>query len=69
MEVLKFKTSLKCDGCVKKITPVMDEMDGIKTWGVQLNEADKILTVSGEHLDEKAISKALEGQGFTAQRL
>ncbi|MDA3952256.1 MAG: heavy-metal-associated domain-containing protein [Bacteroidales bacterium] len=45
MQTLRFKTSLKCNGCVTTIKPNMDTINGIKTWRVFLDVQEKTLEV------------------------
>jgi len=46
MNVIKFKTSLKCGGCVNAIRPYLNKIKGIQSWEVDLNTPDKVLTVT-----------------------
>ena len=48
MKTLKFKTNIKCSGCVAKVTPYLNEALGEKTWEVDYNNPSKVLTVVGE---------------------
>lgn len=45
MKTLRFKTNLKCNGCVQAIKPGMSSIAGIKSWNVLLDVQDKILEV------------------------
>jgi hypothetical protein len=63
METQKFKTTIKCSGCVAKATPFLDEAVGRDLWEVDTNDPSKILTVKGEGDKSKVIS-ALEKAGF-----
>jgi len=68
METLKFKTNIKCGGCIATVTPHLDGLAGLNTWEVDTNVADKVLTVKGdtEALTEKVVD-ALEKAGFKAE--
>ena len=68
MENLKFKTTIKCSGCVAKATPVLNEALGENNWGVDYNNPQKILTVVGEK-DKSKIIEAVEKAGFKAEAL
>lgn len=71
MNTLKFKTNLKCAGCMYAIKPYMDELEGVKSWNVDLDSKDKIVEVvtetatSGEI--KEAIEKAIGEAGYTAE--
>ena len=69
METLKFKTSLKCSGCVASIQSKMDKLENVKKWEVDLTQPIKILTVEGEHLNEEEIIKTLKDAGYTANKM
>lgn len=69
MEILKFKTSLKCSGCVAAIQSKMDELKNVKKWEVDLTQPVKILTVEGEHLNEEEIIRTLIDAGYSANKL
>ena len=68
METLKFKTNIKCGGCIATVTPHLDALQGIDQWEVDTNVADKILTVQGERgsLPDQVVA-TLEKAGFKAE--
>jgi len=68
METLKFKTNIKCDGCIAKISPVLNADSSIEKWEVDLLHPDKILTVSGERISGDLIKSALEKAGYIAEQ-
>jgi len=69
MDTLKFKTSLKCDNCVAKITPYMDDISEIVNWKVDLEDPNKVLTAQGENLSPDKIEEALAEAGYTSELL
>jgi copper chaperone len=68
METTKFKTTIKCSGCVAKATPFLNEALGEDNWKVDYDNPAKILTVAGESDKEKVIH-AVEKAGFKAEAL
>jgi copper chaperone len=68
METLKFKTNIKCGGCIATITPVLNNDTQIENWAVDLQNADKILTISTEHNAEE-ISTLLKTAGYDATEI
>jgi copper chaperone len=68
MEALKFKTTIKCSGCVAKVTPHLNEIVGEGNWEVDLTDPSRILTVSDES-DAGKIKDAVEKAGFRAEKL
>ena len=70
MENLKFKTTIKCSGCISRATPFLDERIGKENWQVDVQNPDKILTVvKDENLSEDEIIKAVQDAGFKAEKL
>lgn len=68
MSKSKFKTNIKCEGCVAKVTSPLNETVGEGKWSVDLKDPARILTVEGE-VDEKQMEAALEKVGYKAERL
>lgn len=69
METLKFKTNIKCGGCVAKVTPFLNDTPGIAAWQVDTGNADKILSVQTEPANAHAVKAAVEKAGFKAESL
>jgi copper chaperone len=68
MEALKFKTTIKCSGCVAKVTPFLNEALGEDNWEVDYNNPQKVLTVVGEE-DKSKVIQAVEKAGYKAETL
>jgi len=71
MNTLKFKTNLKCAGCMYAIKPYMDNLGGIESWDVDLDSPDKIVkvvtnTATADEIKE-AIEKAIKEAGYSAE--
>ncbi|MGX5817123.1 heavy-metal-associated domain-containing protein [Chitinophaga lutea] len=69
METLQFKTNIKCTGCLAAVTPSLNETAGADTWQVDLQSADKILTVKTDKADKETIREAVEKAGYKAESL
>lgn len=69
MEKYQFKTNIKCDGCVAKVTPHLNAVKGIEKWEVNTENPSKILTVIADKTKEGQVIEAVKGAGFTAERL
>ena len=66
MKVLKFKTNIECSNCEARVKPFLDKKEGIVSWQVDTESADKLLTVETETLEAKDIVKVIKRTGFTA---
>lgn len=70
MKTLKFKTTIKCSGCIAKATPFLDETIGKDNWKVDIENPDKVLTiVKDENLGEEVVIKAVQEAGFKAEKV
>lgn len=68
METIKFKTTIKCSGCVARVTPFLNEALGEDKWKVEIDNPAKILTVEGQNNDSIIIA-TVEKAGYKAERL
>ena len=70
METVKFKTNIKCSGCIAQTTPFLNEAAGENNWQVDVQDPNKILTIAAENnIDPEAIIKAVEKAGYKAERV
>ena len=68
MEEIKFKTNIKCTGCLAQVGPALNETAGENNWQVDLASADKTLIVKWG-LKEDEIIAAVKKAGYTAERI
>jgi len=70
MNTLKFKTNIKCGGCIATVTPHLNELSDLKSWEVDTQGADKILTAEGDaaNLSEQIVD-VLAKAGFKAEKI
>ncbi|MES2060517.1 MAG: cation transporter [Bacteroidota bacterium] len=70
METLKFKTNIKCGGCIAAVTPALDNLKGVNKWEVDTSNPDKVLTVQAtEDLTAEQVIESLTAKGYLAQRI
>lgn len=68
MKTLKFKTNIKCMGCVSKTTPFLNETVGEDNWDVDIQDPGKILTVAmDEVINPGEVILAVEAAGYQAE--
>ena len=65
----KFKTTINCGGCVAKVTPVLDEAEGIQEWKVDTDDPDKILTVKSNGITEDKVIEKIKSRGFKIESI
>jgi copper chaperone len=69
METLRFKTNLKCNGCIRAITPGLESLNLIEKWSVDLEIHDKVLLVeAAEDISEKVMD-SVKKAGYQISRL
>lgn len=69
MEAVKFKTNIKCSGCIAKATPFLNEVVGAENWEVDTENPDKVLTIVAEGISAEQVKKAVENAGYKAEQL
>ncbi len=69
METIKFKTNIKCGGCIATVTPALNALAGVYKWEVDTANADKILTVEAEGLSAQEVAETIKKAGFTAEKV
>lgn len=64
METLTVKTDIHCQGCVEKISPILNHEENIHEWSVDLEPQVKTLTVSGDGLTLKQLNHLMSTAGY-----
>jgi copper chaperone len=67
MKTLKFKTNINCGGCIKTVTPFLNQLDEVDEWKVDTENPDKILTVGGDDFTAEEIISTVKKAGYTAE--
>jgi len=68
MKELKFKTNIKCTGCLTKVTPALNEAIGQNNWEVDLEAPNKTLKITA-NASETDVLLAVRGVGFEAEKI
>lgn len=68
MEALKFKTNIKCTGCLAKVTPALNEAVGEDNWEVDLQDPNKTLTVVADSSENEVVA-AVKEAGYEAEKI
>lgn len=67
MKTLKFKTNINCGGCIAKVTPALNQAEGILKWEVDTTNPQKIMSVETTNLNEGDIIEILNRVGYRAE--
>jgi copper chaperone len=68
MKTLKFKTNIKCGGCIAAVTPNLNASETVSNWSVDTTNPNKILTVEGENLSEAEVIEKVKTAGYTIEK-
>lgn len=66
MNTIKFKTNIKCGGCLATVTPHLNKTAGENNWQVDLSDPQRILTVESDKSENEIIAVVKEA-GFEAE--
>ncbi|MEI6347431.1 MAG: heavy-metal-associated domain-containing protein [Bacteroidota bacterium] len=69
MKTIRFKTNINCGGCIKSVTPFLNNLDNVDSWKVDTENPDKILEVMLDDDDENIVIEAVKKAGFEIQKL
>lgn len=60
MTTLKFKSNIKCTGCLAKVSPLLNAEKSIDNWEVDIMTPAKVLTINSTEEDIEKITKLVE---------
>lgn len=63
---MKFKTNIKCGGCIAAVTPTLDQAVGAGNWEVDLSHPDRILSLPATDLPADKVTALLANAGYVA---
>ena len=69
METLKFKTTIKCSGCLATVTPFLNEESSIEKWDVDIYTPEKTLTVETNEANGEKVMNAVKKAGFEIEKI
>ena len=66
---MKFKTNIKCDGCIATVTPILDKTVGAGNWSVDLGCPLRILSLANVEVSPNEIKSGLATVGYQADEI
>lgn len=69
MKKHQFKTTIKCAGCLEKVSPFLNEKLTPEEWNVDIFTPSKILTVETDKMTAEEIEAKVKEAGFQIERL
>lgn len=67
MRVVTFKTNIKCNNCLEKVRPFLEQKKEIKDWNINLSDPERTLSVTTENLTDQQIIELIKEAGFEAE--
>lgn len=64
-----YKTTINCGGCIRAVTPFLNEAVGEGNWEVNTEVPDKILKITAPNVDSEKIIAAVEKAGFKIEEI
>jgi len=64
-----FKTNINCNNCLSKVTPKMEELEGVLNWGVDFESPDRLMTVEADSETLEKVSETVLKVGFKAESI
>ena len=69
MDILVFKTNLEDHKHVRKLFPVLKNIEGVMRWNVDLEDHEKILRIEAQCLSPRSVESALSNAGYYCEEL
>ncbi|WP_121357044.1 heavy-metal-associated domain-containing protein [Flavisolibacter nicotianae] len=69
MEAMKFKTNIKCSGCIATVTPFLNKTVGENSWNVDVQNPDKVLAINRQDVPEEEVVRAVQDAGYKAEKI
>lgn len=69
MEAMKFKTNIKCSGCIATVTPFLNKTVGENSWNVDVQNPDKVLVINRQDVPAEEVVRAVQDAGYKAEKI
>jgi len=69
MNKYQFKTNIMCAGCIQKVTPYLESNNEIRSWHIDINDQDKVLTIETDKLSSEIVREIVKNAGYSAEPL
>ncbi|MDY0076522.1 MAG: heavy-metal-associated domain-containing protein [Bacteroidales bacterium] len=69
IQKFQFKTNINCGGCIAKVTPFLNQAEGLEHWEVDTTDKNKILTVNSGGISEQQVIDIVRKAGYKIEVL
>jgi copper chaperone len=68
MKTYKFKTNINCGGCIKTVTPYLNQLKDVE-WNVDTDDKRKVLEVKSDSISEQEVIDKVTEAGYEIKPL
>jgi copper chaperone CopZ len=68
MKTYKFKTNINCNGCIKAVSPFLNQLEATE-WEVDIQDKRKVLEVRSDKVDREDIIGKVKEAGYEIEPL
>jgi len=69
MDEIKLKTDLSCKHCIMKVEPILKNTEGVVAYSVDLDDPDRIVSISSEDADINSLIAEFKKAGYAAKKV
>ena len=69
MNILIFKTNLESPELVSRAQPLLQNLQGISRWNVDMHDCDNVLRIEATELSPRSVEQTLQQAGYYCQEL
>lgn len=69
MDILIFKTNLESPELVNRVKPLIQNLQGIRKWNVDMHDCDNVLRIEATELSPRSVEDTLQKAGYYCEEL
>ena len=69
MDILIFKTNLENPDLVNRAKPLLQNLEGISRWNVDIQDCDNVLRIEARQLSARFVEYTLQKAGYYCEEL
>lgn len=69
MDILIFKTNLESPELVNRAKPLIQNLQGISRWNVDMHDCDNVLRIEATELSPRSVEDTLQKAGYYCEEL
>jgi hypothetical protein len=69
MDILIFKTNLESPELVNRVKPLIQNLQGIRRWNVDMHDCDNVLRIEATELSPRSVEDTLQKAGYYCEEL